>query len=80
MSSEHSPARARKIMRIAAVMEATGLSRTTIWRHVREGRMPAPMDLGPNSIGWFDDVIRAHQDSQIAVDQSLHSRWSRSHG
>ena len=39
------------------VMVRTGLSRTTIWRGVRAGTFPAPLELGENSIGWPAAVI-----------------------
>ena len=53
----------RKIIRADEVCKRLGKSRTQIWRDVRDGKMPAPVQLGPNSIGWFDDEIGAHQDS-----------------
>ena len=28
-------------------------SRSQLWRDVRAGRFPAPLDLGPNSVGWL---------------------------
>ena len=53
----------RKIIRADEVCKRLGKSRTQIWRDVRDGKMPAPVQLGPNSIGWFDDEIGAHQES-----------------
>jgi predicted DNA-binding transcriptional regulator AlpA len=35
----------------------TGKSRVQLWRDVREGRFPPPIELGPNSVGWFEDEI-----------------------
>jgi predicted DNA-binding transcriptional regulator AlpA len=32
-------------------------SRVQNWRDVRDGRLPPPLELGPNSIGWFEDEI-----------------------
>lgn len=55
MSLEHSPGRA--MLRSPAVMERTGLSRTTIWRRVRAGTFPAPVDLGNGLIGWPEPSI-----------------------
>ncbi len=59
MSIEHSPARGDgahghldKMLRAPGVMALTGLSRTTLWRRVRAGTFPAPVELGANSIGW----------------------------
>jgi predicted DNA-binding transcriptional regulator AlpA len=34
-------------------------SRVQNWRDVRDGRFPPPIELGPNSIGWFEDEIDA---------------------
>jgi predicted DNA-binding transcriptional regulator AlpA len=31
---------------------ATGLGRTQLWRYARAGKFPAPIELGPNSLGW----------------------------
>ena len=49
----------RKILRAKAVKERTGYSRVQIWRKSRdpEDAFPAPVQLGPNAIGWFDDEI-----------------------
>lgn len=46
-----------EIIRLPVVLRFTGLSRTTIWRKVRAGDFPAPVDLGPNAIGWFAGEI-----------------------
>jgi predicted DNA-binding transcriptional regulator AlpA len=41
------------------VSAATGKSRVQIWRDIRAGRFPAPVELGPNSIGWYRNEIDA---------------------
>lgn len=56
-----------QILRTAAVLRATALSRTTLWRRVRDGSFPAPIRLGgPRSraVGW----LRAD------VEDWIHSR------
>ena len=35
----------------------SGKSRAQLWRDVRNGRFPAPIELGPNSVGWFRSDI-----------------------
>lgn len=35
-------------------------SRVTIWRWVRAGLLPAPYQLGPNSVGFDSQEIRDH--------------------
>ena len=66
MSLEHSPARGDgahanldRMLRAPDVMAQTGLSRTTIWRRVRAGTFPAPIELGVNSVGWPASEIAA---------------------
>lgn len=33
--------------------ELDNRSRQQIWRDIRAGRFPAPIELGPNSVAWF---------------------------
>src|SRR5262249_37456831 len=49
----------RRILRDPEVRERTKLSRVQRWRRVRKGTFPAPVQLGPNSIGWYEDEIEA---------------------
>jgi prophage regulatory protein len=49
----------RVILRDPEVKKRTKLSRVQRWRRVRKGTFPAPIQLGPNSIGWFEDEIDA---------------------
>jgi prophage regulatory protein len=58
----------RRILRAKAVMSRMGWSRTTLWRRVRAGEFPAPMQTGPNTIGWFDDLVDDAQEKLVAVD------------
>ncbi|GGF74962.1 hypothetical protein GCM10011332_31260 [Terasakiella brassicae] len=48
----------KMILRLNDVLSLTGYkSRTTIWRKLREGKFPAPLDLGGHQIGWlYEDV------------------------
>lgn len=49
----------RRILRDPEVQERTQLSRVQRWRWVRNGTFPAPVQLGPNSIGWYEEEIEA---------------------
>ena len=55
----------RKIIRVGPVMDQTGLSRTQIWRKSKDpdDDFPEPVQLGPNSIGWFQGEISAYLES-----------------
>ncbi len=46
-----------QILRIHSVLELTGLSRTTIWRLERQGRVPTRFQLSENSVGWDKDEV-----------------------
>ncbi len=65
MSIEHSPG--RRILRAKAVMTRMGWSRTTLWRRVRAGEFPAPVDTGSNTVGWFDDEVDTAQENLSRV-------------
>lgn len=49
--------RAYRIMRKPEVLARTGKSSTQTWRDVRSGDFPAPIVIGPNSVGWFEHEI-----------------------
>ncbi len=57
----------RRILRWPAVHEKVDKSRPQIWRDIRAGRFPAPVQLGPNSVGWFEDEI----DDYLATRQRV---------
>jgi prophage regulatory protein len=42
----------RVFARLPAVIQATGLGRSTIYRLVASGTFPAPVQLGPRAVGW----------------------------
>jgi len=46
-----------KLLSLREVSATTGLSRTTIWRYVKAGIFPAPLQLGPNRICWRQNDI-----------------------
>ncbi len=45
------------IIRFKKVREKTGLSRSTVYRRIRRGEFPTPIDLGNGQLGWFDEEI-----------------------
>ena len=47
------------ILRFAQVREKTGLSRATVYRRIRAGTFPIPLDLGNGRLGWIDEEIDA---------------------
>ncbi len=51
-----------RFVRLPEVMARTGLSRSTIYVRVAEGRFPKPVPLGVRSVGWIESEL----DDRIA--------------
>ena len=47
-----------RLLRLPAVLEATGLGRSTLYRMVAEHTFPAPLKLAKRAVGWRDDDVR----------------------
>jgi predicted DNA-binding transcriptional regulator AlpA len=56
----------RKVMRLPAVLEATGRAKATIYADIAKGNFPAGTRLNPNgrTVVWFADQIEAYQKGQ----------------
>jgi prophage regulatory protein len=53
------------ILRLPAVKTRTGLSRSTIYLRVAEGKFPKPVSLGARAVGWIDAEVEAWLAGQI---------------
>ena len=47
------------ILRRKQVEARTGLSRSTIYLRIQEGKFPKPVNLGPRAVGWLENEIEA---------------------
>lgn len=47
------------ILRAPTVVQRSGLTRRTIDRRVAQGTFPAPLRLGPQSVGWVESEVNA---------------------
>ncbi len=54
------------ILRLPDVKRQTGLSRSTIYLRISEGRFPRPVSLGANSVGWPEYEISALNAARVA--------------
>lgn len=45
------------ILRIAGVSKKVGLSKSSIWKFIHEGRFPAPLELGLKARGWRESDL-----------------------
>lgn len=46
-----------KHLRLPAVIEATGLSRSTIYEKIKDGTFPRPVNLSTRAVAWPESAI-----------------------
>lgn len=56
-----------KHIRLPAVIEATGLSRSTIYDKTKDGTFPRPVKLSSRAIAWPESVITEWLESRPAT-------------
>ena len=49
--------RGRRFLSYANLEKRYDKTRVTIWRWVRAGLLPAPYEIGPNSVGFASDEV-----------------------
>lgn len=53
------------ILRLPAVKQRCGLSRSTIYLRVSQGAFPKPVSLGARAVGWLESEIEGWLASRI---------------
>ena len=61
----------RKILRLPVVLDRTGLSRSTVYLRVTEGRFPRPVSLGTRAVGWIETEVEEWIARQIEVSREI---------
>ena len=56
---------AHRILRLPAVMDVTGLGRTTVYEQMATGRFPRPIKLGERAVGWLEDDIQNWIETKV---------------
>lgn len=54
------------LKRLPAVLVATGLARSTVYREIRAGRFPAPVHVGPRLSAWLAAEVDAWIAERVA--------------
>ena len=54
----------QRILRLPAVLQATGLARSTVYRMMAEHTFPAPVKLNKRAVGWRHDDVRQWANSR----------------
>jgi prophage regulatory protein len=61
----------RKILRLPIVLDRTGLSRSTVYLRVSEGKFPRPVSLGAKAVGWIETEVEEWIACQIEASRAL---------
>ncbi|SFB94507.1 transcriptional regulator, AlpA family [Microbulbifer thermotolerans] len=56
-----------KILRLPAVLEATGLKRTSLYMMRRDGGFPQPVQIGKRAVGWRQSDIQKWIDQRATM-------------
>lgn len=54
-----------KVLRLPAVKDRTGLSRSSVYEKIATGHFPKPISLGARAVGWLESDIDAWIASRI---------------
>jgi prophage regulatory protein len=63
--TQHSNPPVHAILRLQAVKQRTGLSRSSIYLHMKDGTFPRQVALGPRSVGWLEADINAWIEAKL---------------
>jgi len=62
--------RSLRFVRLPAVMAITGLSRSTIYVRIQEGRFPTAVSLGGRAVGWVEEEVNRWVLDRVAEARS----------
>lgn len=57
------------ILRLPAIKARTGLSRSSIYLRMSEGRFPQSISLGGRAVGWIETEIEEWLEKRIAMSR-----------
>ena len=63
-----------RILRLPSVRERTGLSRSSIYLRISEGRFPRPISLGERAVGWLESEITEWLNRRIEASRQAGPR------
>lgn len=62
----------KKFLRLPAVMEKVGLKRATIYKRMKAGTFPVPVQIGPRAVAWDEEALAVWQASlETGVKKAL---------
>lgn len=58
-----------RILRLPAVIDRVGFSKSTIYREMDAGRFPKPIPIGVRCVGWVEHEIDEYLSALIPADR-----------
>ncbi|TDY02424.1 helix-turn-helix transcriptional regulator [Thiohalophilus thiocyanatoxydans] len=55
----------KTILRLPTVVARTGLSRSTLYLRIAEGRFPRPISLGGRAVGWLESDVAEWIEARV---------------
>ena len=59
-----------RILRLPDVKARTGLSRSSIYAYIKDGKFPHHIALGERSVGWYESEVDAWVASRQRVNRN----------
>lgn len=59
-----------RVLRLPDVKTRTGLSRSSIYAYIKEGKFPHHIALGERSVGWYESEVDAWVASRQRVNRN----------
>lgn len=66
-----------QILRLAQVIERTGLKKTKIYELQSEGQFPMRVKITAHAVGWIEDEVQAWLAGRVAKNNPLRTHGSR---
>lgn len=55
-----------KLIRLKEVMQLTGLSRSSVYKHMQAGSFPKQVSLGERSVAWVESEVLCWVNQRIS--------------
>jgi len=59
----------QRLLRLPAVLQVTGLARSTVYRMVAEHTFPAPVKLAKRAVAWRHDDVRDWTNGRLTTSR-----------
>ena len=66
-----------RILRLPSVRRRTGLSRSSIYLRISQGRFPKPISLGARAVGWLESEVTEWLNWQIEASRKAQRQERR---